>query len=180
MKISRINTKSEYNTHRLDTKLIHRHEYFQQIVCKEHNKRKESDNSSDELYNKFSGYKKDSHNQCIVYDHAVIERQPDESIKSIMDQGIRSMWCGIQVFREWLNTSFFDCCCFGYVVHSPPCSQGNYSDTWITASIKGKHDLNNINTEEWFKSITEENTQNDVLNFNSLMMRKRTMAKATK
>ena len=60
---------------------------------------------------------------------------------------------------------FFDCCCFGSVTHSAPCSQGNYSDTWIAASIKGKHDLNNINTEEWFKSIAEEDTQNDVLNF---------------
>ena len=60
---------------------------------------------------------------------------------------------------------FFDCCCFGCIMHFAPCSQGNYSDAWITASIKGKHDLNNINAEEWFKSIAKENTQNDILNF---------------
>ena len=123
-------------------------EYFQQNACKEHNKMIKSDNSSDELCNKFSGDKQDPHIQCIVYDHAVIERQPDECIK------------GISGSRDWIhmvqNTGvegvvqhkFFDCCCFGCIMHSAPCSQGNYSDTWITASIKGKHDLNNINAEE--------------------------------
>ena len=123
-------------------------EYFQQNACKEHNKMNESDNSSDELCNKFSGDKKDPHIQRIVYNHAVIERQPDECIK------------GISGSRDWIhmvqNTGvegvvqhkFFDCCCFGCITHSASCSQGNYSDAWITASIKGKHDFNNINAEE--------------------------------
>ena len=142
-----------------------RREYFQQNACKEHNETNKSDNGSDELCNEFSGDKKDPHIQCIVYDHAVIERQPDECIKGISGSRdwIHMVWnTGVE---RVVQHKFFDCCCFGCITHSAPCNQGYYSDVWITASIKGKHDLNNINAEEWFKSIAKENTQNDVLNF---------------
>ena len=140
-------------------------EYFQQNACKEHNEMNESDNSSGELCNKFSGDRKDPHIQCIVYNHAVIERQPNECIKGISGSRdwIHVVWN--TGFERVVQHKFFNCCCFGCIVHSAPCSQGIDSDAWITASIKEKHDLNNINAEEWFKLIAKENTQNDVMNF---------------
>ena len=140
-------------------------EYFKQIVCNECNESLQRNISSDEVHDEVSDDKNDPHILHIVYNHPTIPRHPDEYVKGITGSRdwIHVVWnTGVQGV---VQHKFFDCCCFSCVTHSAPCTQQKYSDAWITASIKGKHDLKNINTEDWFKSVADESSQNDVLTF---------------
>ena len=130
-----------------------RKEYYTQTTCNQ---------SSNECHDEnVDG--KDPHVQRIVFDHPKpIPRPADENVKGIV--GSRD-WMhvvrntGVQGVVQW---RFFDCCCYACVTHSGNCSQQDYADPWTTDCIKGSADISQIKTDDWYRSMCDTHTQNDV------------------
>ena len=72
--------------------------------------------------------------QCIRHGE-ILRPEDDESLKTL--KGTQK---AVQVVRNTGVTGvveyrLFDCCCFGCVTHSGPCSQPEYADEWLIGSV---------------------------------------------
>ena len=101
--------------------------------------------------------RKGAHSLVKVFNHPEISR----SIKIGKLRGVpgtRSYLHGIRNtgIEGVLQYRHFDCCCFGCVTHSSACSQKEYADEWMLASVLFKHKnkfLKTLQLPNWFKPM---------------------------